>query len=171
MNFINFQTRIKFKNLEHHYLYTVSQNNVTLLTFVIVRFHPTLLIFGANIPEKINNKIPIHSQLNTRGFVFELYLVKLATIFIATALATLWCIWSTRHYSSLAQTCGQRTVPTWIQWTTRSLTVVMQLGASPRCTPILDVADLKQHLIGWLEFAGLENDGLHQYGLTLRCLE
>jgi len=89
MNFINFQTRIKFKNLEHHYLYTVSQNNVTLLTFVIVRFHPTLLIFGANIPEKINNKIPIHSQLNTRGFVFELYLVKLATIFIATALATL----------------------------------------------------------------------------------
>jgi len=26
-------------------------------------------------------------------------------------------------------------------------------------------------VIGWLEFAGLENDGLHQYGLTLRCLE
>jgi len=30
------------------------------------------------------------------------------------------------------------------------------------------------YLSGWLEFAGLENDGLRQYGLTLRsvrCLE
>jgi len=86
--------------------------------------------------------------------VFELYLVKLATIFIATALHSQHC-----------DASGPR--DTAVHWPTNSpnlnpvnyeVTHGRDAGACPHCTPILDVADLKQHLIGRLEFAGLEND-------------